>query len=156
MYICMEPHPSQLVFCISKSVHAQIAQIDLKCHLNCSYFLLLSGGYVSNSLAIMTDAVHMLTDVVGILFSLLALWLSTKPPTRRFTFGLHRLGKFQISEAFTLLVSTTPFSPLPLSCVKQMDTCGVDAGESCSEKKVSVQQRSCQIRFQIGYFRFSY
>jgi len=41
----------------------------------------------------MTDAVHMLTDVVGILFSLLALWLSTKPPTRRFTFGLHRLGE---------------------------------------------------------------
>ncbi|XP_034415918.1 zinc transporter 4 [Cyclopterus lumpus] len=49
------------------------------------------GGYMSNSLAIMTDAVHMLTDVVGILFSLLALWLSTKPPTSRFTFGLHRL-----------------------------------------------------------------
>lgn len=48
---------------------------------------------MSNSLAIMTDAVHMLTDVVGILFSLLALWLSNKPPTKRFTFGLHRLGK---------------------------------------------------------------
>lgn len=59
------------------------------------YFLFMTGeiigGYISNSLAIMTDAVHMLTDVVGILFSLLALWLSTKPPTRRFTFGLHRL-----------------------------------------------------------------
>ncbi|XP_008308739.1 putative proton-coupled zinc antiporter SLC30A4 isoform X1 [Cynoglossus semilaevis] len=49
------------------------------------------GGYVSNSLAIMTDAVHMLTDVVGILFSLLALWFSNKPPTKRFSFGLHRL-----------------------------------------------------------------
>lgn len=47
---------------------------------------------MSNSLAIMTDAVHMLTDVVGILFSLLALWFSTKPPTKRFNFGLHRLG----------------------------------------------------------------
>lgn len=59
------------------------------------YFLFMTGeiigGYVSNSLAIMTDAVHMLTDVVGILFSLLALWFSTKPPTKRFTFGLHRL-----------------------------------------------------------------
>uniref|UniRef100_A0A8D3CC81 Probable proton-coupled zinc antiporter SLC30A4 n=1 Tax=Scophthalmus maximus TaxID=52904 RepID=A0A8D3CC81_SCOMX len=59
------------------------------------YFLFMTGeiigGYLSNSLAIMTDAVHMLTDVVGILFSLLALWLSTKPPTKRFTFGLHRL-----------------------------------------------------------------
>ncbi|XP_051235221.1 zinc transporter 4 [Dicentrarchus labrax] len=59
------------------------------------YFLFMTGeiigGYVSNSLAIMTDAVHMLADVVGILFSLLALWLSTKPPTKRYTFGLHRL-----------------------------------------------------------------
>ncbi|KAM4592893.1 putative proton-coupled zinc antiporter SLC30A4 [Odontesthes bonariensis] len=59
------------------------------------YFLFMTGeiigGYFSNSLAIMTDAVHMLADVVGILFSLLALWLSTKPPTKRFTFGLHRL-----------------------------------------------------------------
>ncbi|XP_029354162.1 putative proton-coupled zinc antiporter SLC30A4 [Echeneis naucrates] len=59
------------------------------------YFLFMTGeiigGYMSNSLAIMTDAVHMLADVVGILFSLLALWLSTKPPTKRFTFGLHRL-----------------------------------------------------------------
>ncbi|XP_057688378.1 zinc transporter 4 isoform X2 [Corythoichthys intestinalis] len=59
------------------------------------YFLFMMaeiiGGYVSNSLAIMTDAVHMLADVVGILFSLLALWLSTKPPTKRFTFGFHRL-----------------------------------------------------------------
>lgn len=49
----------------------------------------------------MTDAVHMLTDVVGILFSLLALWLSNKPPTKRFTFGLHRLGKALFSGTLT-------------------------------------------------------
>ncbi|KAM3876645.1 putative proton-coupled zinc antiporter SLC30A4 [Diretmus argenteus] len=59
------------------------------------YFLFmigeLVGGYVANSLAIMTDALHMLTDLVGILVSLLAIWLSAKPPTNRFTFGLHRL-----------------------------------------------------------------
>ncbi|KAM4603082.1 putative proton-coupled zinc antiporter SLC30A4 isoform 2-T2 [Polymixia lowei] len=59
------------------------------------YFLFmigeLVGGYVANSLAIMTDALHMLTDLVGIVVSLLAIWLSAKPPTKRFTFGLHRL-----------------------------------------------------------------
>ncbi|XP_048024704.1 zinc transporter 4 [Megalobrama amblycephala] len=59
------------------------------------YFLFmigeLIGGYVANSLAIMTDALHMLTDLIGIVVSLLALWLSAKPPTYRFTFGLHRL-----------------------------------------------------------------
>ncbi|XP_016343855.1 putative proton-coupled zinc antiporter SLC30A4 [Sinocyclocheilus anshuiensis] len=59
------------------------------------YFLFmvgeLIGGYVANSLAIMTDALHMLTDLIGIMVSLLALWLSAKPPSYRFTFGLHRL-----------------------------------------------------------------
>lgn len=106
-------HPSKLLCCISGSVHAQKSQIDLsRCHCRCSPCLLLSGGYISNSLAIMTDAVHMLTDVVGILFSLLALWLSTKPPTRRFTFGLHRLGKPLSSDACTLPLFTSPLSPL--------------------------------------------
>ncbi|NWI73444.1 ZNT4 protein, partial [Dryoscopus gambensis] len=49
------------------------------------------GGYVANSLAIMTDALHMLTDLSGIILTLLALWLSAKSPTKRFTFGFHRL-----------------------------------------------------------------
>ncbi|KAM6308795.1 putative proton-coupled zinc antiporter SLC30A4 [Aegotheles albertisi] len=50
----------------------------------------LIGGYVANSLAIMTDALHMLTDLSGIILTLLALWLSAKSPTTRFTFGFHR------------------------------------------------------------------
>lgn len=71
---------------------------------------------MSNSLAIMTDAVHMLADVVGILFSLLALWLSTKPPTKRFTFGLHRLGELQRQlscSAFGLFVFLFFFCHFP-------------------------------------------
>lgn len=51
----------------------------------------LVGGYIANSLAIMTDALHMLTDLSAIILTLLALWLSSKSPTKRFTFGFHRL-----------------------------------------------------------------
>ncbi|XP_077905801.1 putative proton-coupled zinc antiporter SLC30A4 isoform X1 [Ictidomys tridecemlineatus] len=51
----------------------------------------VSSGYIANSLAIMTDALHMLTDLSAIILTLLALWLSSKSPTRRFTFGFHRL-----------------------------------------------------------------
>ncbi|VTJ69529.1 Hypothetical predicted protein [Marmota monax] len=51
----------------------------------------LVGGYIANSLAVMTDALHMLTDLSAIILTLLALWLSSKSPTRRFTFGFHRL-----------------------------------------------------------------
>lgn len=77
------------------------------------YFLFMTGeiigGYVSNSLAIMTDAVHMLADVVGILFSLLALWLSTKPPTKKFTFGLHRLEVVSAVLSVMLIYILTAF-----------------------------------------------
>ncbi|XP_059558383.1 probable proton-coupled zinc antiporter SLC30A4 isoform X5 [Myotis daubentonii] len=54
----------------------------------------LVGGYIANSLAVMTDALHMLTDLSAIILTLLALWLSSKSPTKRFTFGFHRLGYF--------------------------------------------------------------
>ncbi|XP_068962061.1 probable proton-coupled zinc antiporter SLC30A4 isoform X8 [Petaurus breviceps papuanus] len=55
----------------------------------------LVGGYIANSLAIMTDALHMLTDLSAIILTLFALWLSAKSPTKRFTFGFHRLARIQ-------------------------------------------------------------
>ncbi|XP_028293746.1 putative proton-coupled zinc antiporter SLC30A4 [Gouania willdenowi] len=77
------------------------------------YFLFMTGeiigGYISNSLAIMTDAVHMLADVAGIVFSLLALRLSTKPPTKRFTFGLHRLEVVSTLLSVLLIYILTAF-----------------------------------------------
>uniref|UniRef100_A0A8D0KNK9 Probable proton-coupled zinc antiporter SLC30A4 n=1 Tax=Salvator merianae TaxID=96440 RepID=A0A8D0KNK9_SALMN len=62
----------------------------------------LVGGYVANSLAIMTDALHMLTDLSGIILTLLALWLSAKSPTNKFTFGFHRLEV--LSAMFSVLL----------------------------------------------------
>ncbi|XP_062328032.1 zinc transporter 4 [Osmerus eperlanus] len=82
--------------CIKKKEQIKRRRVMKK--LGCAavlYFLFmigeLIGGYFANSLAIMTDALHMLTDLVGIVVSLLALWLSAKPPTKTYTFGLHRL-----------------------------------------------------------------
>ncbi|GAM20574.1 hypothetical protein SAMD00019534_037490 [Acytostelium subglobosum LB1] len=48
------------------------------------------GGYLSNSLAIMTDAAHLLTDIGAMFLSLFAMWLSTHPPTSSMSFGFHR------------------------------------------------------------------
>ena len=48
------------------------------------------GGYIANSLAIMTDAAHLLSDVAGLCINVFALWLSSKPPTVNMTFGYHR------------------------------------------------------------------
>lgn len=53
----------------------------------------LAGGYLAHSLAIMTDAAHLLADVGSMVGSLFSLWLSTRPATRTMTFGWHRSGK---------------------------------------------------------------
>ena len=51
-----------------------------------------SGGYLANSLAIVTDAAHLMSDFAGFMISLLALWIATKPATTTLSFGWHRAG----------------------------------------------------------------
>jgi cobalt-zinc-cadmium efflux system protein len=49
------------------------------------------GGLVTNSLALLADAGHMLTDVAALGLSLFALWAAQKPPTSTRTYGYYRL-----------------------------------------------------------------
>ena len=49
------------------------------------------GGLISGSLALISDAGHMLTDSMAVMLSFLALRWSEKPPTDRRTFGYHRI-----------------------------------------------------------------
>ena len=49
------------------------------------------GGLATNSLALLSDAGHMLSDVSSLVFSLLAMWLARKPPTDTKHFGFHRV-----------------------------------------------------------------
>lgn len=48
------------------------------------------GGWYSNSLALLSDAAHMLTDVGAMLLSLFAIWVSRRPSTQKMSFGYHR------------------------------------------------------------------
>ncbi|KAG7229123.1 hypothetical protein INR49_013065, partial [Caranx melampygus] len=48
------------------------------------------GGYAAHSLAIMTDAAHLLTDFGSILISIFSLWISSRPQTQTMTFGWYR------------------------------------------------------------------
>ncbi|XP_051511791.1 zinc transporter 2-like [Myxocyprinus asiaticus] len=48
------------------------------------------GGYLAHSLAIMTDAAHLLTDFGSMMVSLFSLWISTRPATKIMNFGWHR------------------------------------------------------------------
>jgi len=49
------------------------------------------GGYLTNSLALMSDAGHMLTDVSALALSLLALWFAGRPANLRKTYGYYRM-----------------------------------------------------------------
>jgi cobalt-zinc-cadmium efflux system protein len=49
------------------------------------------GGFVANSLALLADAGHMLTDVAGIGLALLAIWIGSRAPDPDRTFGYQRL-----------------------------------------------------------------
>lgn len=53
----------------------------------------VAGGYFANSLAIMTDAAHMLSDFAAFLISLCAIWIGQHKPSKRMSFGWHRAGK---------------------------------------------------------------
>jgi len=54
----------------------------------------VAGGYIANSLSIMTDAAHLLSDVAGFAISLFAVWIAERPPTKSATFGFHRIEIF--------------------------------------------------------------
>jgi cobalt-zinc-cadmium efflux system protein len=50
----------------------------------------LAGSYAANSLALLADAVHVMTDLGGIGLALGAIWIAGRPATNGRTFGLYR------------------------------------------------------------------
>ena len=58
----------------------------------CLFFMAIEvvGGILSNSLAIATDAAHLFTDIASFMISLFSIWLASRPPTERMSFGWHR------------------------------------------------------------------
>lgn len=58
----------------------------------CSIFMIIEfvGGWVAGSLAIMTDAAHLLSDLSGFLISMVSLWIALRPADKTLTYGYHR------------------------------------------------------------------
>jgi cobalt-zinc-cadmium efflux system protein len=50
----------------------------------------LVGGWLANSLALLSDAVHMLTDIAALCLGLFTLWISSRPATAGKTYGYLR------------------------------------------------------------------
>ena len=58
----------------------------------CLFFMTAEvvGGVLSNSLAIATDAAHLLTDFASFMISLFAIYMAGKPKSQKMSFGWHR------------------------------------------------------------------
>ncbi len=58
----------------------------------CSIFMMIEffGGWIAGSLAIMTDAAHLLSDLSGFLISMVSLYIALRPADKRLTYGYHR------------------------------------------------------------------
>lgn len=58
----------------------------------CVIFMIgeILGGYLSNSLAIASDAAHLLTDFASFMISLFSLYMASRPCSRKMLFGWYR------------------------------------------------------------------
>jgi len=59
----------------------------------CFAFIIVEivGGVIANSLAIMSDAAHLFSDLAGFIISLAAIMLARRPATAKLSFGFHRV-----------------------------------------------------------------
>lgn len=87
---------------------ASIRRLRVALIINLAYLIVeVVGGLVSNSLALLADAGHMLTDVVALGVALVAARLAMLPANPRRTFGLLRaevLGAFLNGAALVIMV----------------------------------------------------
>ncbi len=69
------------------------------------FFVELIGGVITNSLALISDALHMLSDAASLGLSWMAIIIALKPPTPKYTFGKKRAEVLAaLINALTLIV----------------------------------------------------
>lgn len=69
-----------------------VSKLKLALGLTSVYMLAEAvGGWLTNSLALLADAGHMLTDVAALSLTLAAIWFALRPATAKKTYGYYRL-----------------------------------------------------------------
>jgi len=90
------------------------------------------GGWIAGSLAIMTDAAHLLSDLSGFIISMVSLYIATRPANFELTYGYHRaevvgalasvliiwvLTLWLVKEAIDRLISPQPITGIIMLCI---------------------------------------
>jgi cobalt-zinc-cadmium efflux system protein len=75
------------------SGQALVRRIQIALGLTAAIFVAeVAGGLGSNSLALLTDAGHVLVDLIALGLTWFGLWQADRPSSGRMTFGYHRVG----------------------------------------------------------------
>lgn len=67
------------------------------------------GGILSNSLAILADAGHLFSDLLGFLISIISVWISAMPADVKHSFGYHRAGVIGALASVMIIWGLTGF-----------------------------------------------
>ncbi|EDW89826.1 zinc transporter 2-like [Drosophila yakuba] len=88
---CCNHQPGFRANPMSKSAQEAKYKIMLAVFLCCIFMIIeFLGGYVAGSLAIMTDAAHLASDCISFVIGLVAIWIGSRPPDERMSFGYKR------------------------------------------------------------------
>ena len=88
----------------------RIGKLRLVLILTSSYFVVqILGGFLSGSLALIADAGHMLTDIAGLMLSLLAVSFTRKPTTPQKTYGFYRMEILATFTNSVILISISVY-----------------------------------------------
>lgn len=85
-----------------KNQEDAIKKLTIVCII-CTIFMIIEiiGGYLANSIAIMSDAAHLLSDLLGFFISIISIYISRKVAKIDMSYGYHR------AEIIGALVSVT-------------------------------------------------
>lgn len=90
-------YATKLFYFINKKIKCNYIFDQIKYrHVLYQVVLHISGGVFSHSVALFTDVAHLASDLISFLISLLALYLSTKPASKRMSMGYYRIGRSNV------------------------------------------------------------
>lgn len=78
----------------SHGTRSSASVVRLKVALGLTFVYMIAeavGGWLTNSLALLADAGHMLTDVAAMSLTLFAFWFAARPATSKKTYGYYRM-----------------------------------------------------------------
>jgi len=87
----------------NEEINNKVASRLTKVAIVCSTFMIIEfiGGWIAGSLAIMSDAAHLMSDLAGFLISIVSLYIANRPANTILTYGY---GRYEVVGALTSII----------------------------------------------------